>query len=64
MGMKATFMDSSILICVPTMIFATSFALTLDLDGTLLLYQRRKVLIFARTCVGLGLSLSVDFLFK
>ena len=60
--MKATFIESSILICVPTMIFATSFALALDVDGTLSFKEDRKLFTLGRLLVGLSLSLSVDLL--
>lgn len=36
LGMKSTFFESAILACIPTMVFATGFALLLDRDGDML----------------------------
>jgi hypothetical protein len=61
--MHATFLDTSVLVCVPTLVFATSFALSLDLEsGSDLLHREGGVTSIPKVVLGLSLTMSLEYL--
>ena len=62
LGIKSTFFESAILICIPTLVFATAFALTLDGHGDLQQWKFNNKVRAARLVIGLGLATLIDLL--
>ncbi|TNV86647.1 hypothetical protein FGO68_gene16613 [Halteria grandinella] len=61
LGMKATFRETSVLVCIPTMVFASAFAVTLD--GDLLYWSNSRRVVLTRQILGLSLALLIDLIF-
>lgn len=60
-GMKETFLDTGILICIPIMVFGVSF--TMNLDSENLKWTKTSFLTTCtRLAIGISLSLSIDLL--
>lgn len=59
-GMKSTFLESAILVCVPAMVFATPFALLLDKDGDLLKWNVSRKILFTRLSIMFSLIMPLD----
>jgi len=61
--MKSTFLESAILICIPMLVFGTSFAINLDGDIRSDWKEWSMKLKFTRLYVGIILGGITDYLF-
>jgi hypothetical protein len=61
LGMKATFMGTALLMCIPAMVFASAFAVNVDYTGDIQKWKHQPHTVLVRLALGLGLSLGLEF---
>lgn len=62
LGLRASFLETSTLICIPIMVFASAFAVTIDSD--MLYWSNTRSLVITRLIVGFFISGLIDLSFS
>ena len=61
-GLRDTFLDTSMVLCIPAMIFGVSFSISID-EENIRWTKTSFGLTMTRIIIGLGLAASIDYLF-
>lgn len=62
LGLKDTFFDTSILVCIPAMIFGVSFSINIEYEN-FKWTKTKYYLTMIRLALGILIALSIDYLF-